>query len=202
MTGVDLSARGLDVAPTLLGAMLTSTLGGARVRVRITEVEAYEGADDPASHAYRGPTARNAVMFGPPRSVYVYRHMGLHYCMNLTCGTEGTATAVLIRAGEVVDGEETAWQRRNATGVCRTPRDLARGPARLTVALAVTGQHNGIDINAGDGLSLEAPRSRPSMRRGRSEEHTSELQSRGHLVCRLLPEKKKTPSPTETRRDR
>src|SRR5690625_734745 len=105
-------------------------------------------------------------MFGPPGGVYVYRHMGLHYCMNLTCGPEGTATAVLIRAGEVVDGEEVAWRRRNGAGVCRTPRDLARGPARLTVALAVTGQHNGIDIFAGEGLSLEAPRVRPPLRSG------------------------------------
>lgn len=166
MTTVDLSAHALEVAPTLLGAILTSTLGGARVRVRITEVEAYEGAHDPASHAYRGRTARNAVMFGPPGGVYVYRHMGLHYCMNLTCGPEGTATAVLIRAGEVIDGEEVAWRRRNGAGVCRTPRDLARGPARLTVALAVTGQHNGIDIFAGEGLSLEAPRVRPPLRSG------------------------------------
>lgn len=166
MTAMDLSARGLDVAPSLLGALLTSTLGGARVTVRITEVEAYEGADDPASHAYRGRTARNSVMFGPPGGVYVYRHMGLHYCMNLTCGTEGVATAVLIRAGEVIDGTESAWQRRNATGVCRVPRDLARGPARLTVALAVTGQHNGIDINAGEGLSLAAPNTTPPMSTG------------------------------------
>ena len=154
MTAMDLPPA-VSTSPRPCWGDTHEHLGGRRVRVRITEVEAYEGADDPASHAYRGPTARNAVMFGPPGGVYVYRHMGLHYCMNLTCGTEGTATAVLIRAGEVVDGEETAWQRRNATGVCRTPRDLARGPARLTVALAVTGQHNGIDI-CRDGLSLEA----------------------------------------------
>src|SRR5699024_5966761 len=150
--------------PTLFGS--TSTLGGARVRVRVTEVEAYEGAHDPASHAYRGRTARNAVMFGPPGGVYVYRHMGLHYCMNLTCGPEGTATAVLIRAGGVVDGGEVAWRGRNGAGVCRAPRDLDRRPARLTVALGLPGQRNRIDLVAGEGLSLEAPRLRPPLRSG------------------------------------
>lgn len=151
---LDLTQRGLDVAPKLLGAHLTSTLGGERVTVRITEVEAYEGELDPASHAYRGRTARNEVMFGPAGSVYVYRHMGLHYCMNITCGPPGRATAVLLRAGEVLEGEEAAWQRRNAAGMCRTPRDLARGPARLTVALGVNGEHNGIHLNSGEGLDL------------------------------------------------
>src|SRR5699024_4270099 len=77
VTFVDLSRRGLDVAPMLLGAFLTSTLGGEKVTVRLTEVEAYEGADDPASHGYRGRTPRNEVMFGPPGAVYVYWHMGL-----------------------------------------------------------------------------------------------------------------------------
>lgn len=154
MTFVDLSRRGLDVAPMLLGAFLTSTLGGEKVTVRLTEVEAYEGAEDPASHGYRGRTPRNEVMFGPPGAVYVYWHMGLHYCMNITCGQEGVATAVLLRSGEVIDGVDAAWERRNAKGVCRTPRDLARGPARLTVALGVTGGHNGIRVNEGSGLTL------------------------------------------------
>ena len=163
---VDLTGRGLEVAPTLLGALLTSTLGGATVAVRITEVEAYEGAKDPASHAYRGETPRNSVMFGPAGGVYVYRHMGLHYCMNLTCGQEGRATAVLIRSGEVVRGEETAWQRRNANGVCRVRRDLARGPARLTVALAVRGEHNGIRVNTGQGLTLSPPARPQAFRQG------------------------------------
>jgi len=154
---MDLTARALDVAPQLLGAHLTSTLGGHTVRVRLTEVEAYEGAEDPASHAYRGPTARNAVMFGPAGSVYVYRHMGLHYCMNVTCGVPGVATAVLLRAGEVVGGSEVALARRVAAGVCRSPRDLARGPARLTVALGVEGAHNGLRLNTGEGLTLTPP---------------------------------------------
>lgn len=166
MSPPPLAARSLRVAPTLLGARLISTLGGARVAVRITEVEAYEGADDPASHAYRGPTPRNQIMFGQAGGVYVYRHMGLHYCMNITCGPAGTASAVLIRAGEVIEGVDTAWQRRNARGVCRRERDLARGPARLAVALAVSGEHNGITVNTGEGLALHAGQAPAEIRTG------------------------------------
>lgn len=151
---IDLSRNASEVAPDLLGATLTSVMDGHRVSVRITEVEAYEGQRDPASHAFRGKTQRNAVMFGPPGSIYVYWHMGLHYCMNITCGVEGIASAVLIRSGEVIEGQEIAWDRRNASGVCRTPRDLARGPARLTVALGVRRDHSGTTLNAGQGLAL------------------------------------------------
>lgn len=141
---LDLNERALQVAPRLLGSLLTSMIEGERVTVRITEVEAYEGADDPASHAYRGPTARNAVMFGPPGRLYVYRHLGLHHCANVVVGPEGVASAVLIRAGEVVDGVEIAWRRRSQHGVCRSERDLARGPARLAVALGLTREQNGV----------------------------------------------------------
>lgn len=151
---LDLTRPALVVAPQLLGALFVSTIGGERVALRITEVEAYEGDSDPASHAYRGKTARNAVMFGPAGGIYVYRHMGLHYCMNITCGVVGRSSAVLLRAGETIDGEALAWERRNAAGVCRSPRDLARGPARLTVALGVTGEHNGAMLGAGSELSL------------------------------------------------
>src|SRR5690625_6391230 len=118
---IDLSRNASEVAPDLLGATLTSVMDGHRVSVRITEVEAYEGQRDPASHAFRGKTQRNAVMFGPPGSIYVYWHMGLHYCMNITCGVEGIASAVLLRSGELVEGQEIAWDRRNASGECRTP---------------------------------------------------------------------------------
>lgn len=151
---LDLTQTALDVAPHILGAHLVSDLGGQRVTVRITEVEAYEGEADPASHAFRGRTKRNAVMFGPAGGLYVYRHMGLHNCMNITCGEEGRASAVLLRAGEVIDGEDIAWERRNANGVCRTARDLARGPARLTVALGVTTAQNGSVLKSGAGLTL------------------------------------------------
>ncbi len=142
-----LRGRGLQVAPRLLDAVVTSVVDGARVSVRVSEVEAYEGADDPGSHAFRGPTARNAVMFGPPGRLYVYRHLGLHHCVNVVCGPTGTASAVLLRAGEVVEGEDVAWQRRTTgRGVCRRRVDLARGPARLAVVLGLTREHDGTDL--------------------------------------------------------
>ena len=93
-----------EVAPALLGGHLTH--GG--VTVRLTEVEAYDGPNDPASHAYRGITARNAVMFGPAGRLYVYFSYGMHWCANVVCGTDDVAAAVLLRAGEVVRGVETA----------------------------------------------------------------------------------------------
>lgn len=155
----DLTRRSTAVAPQLLGAELVSTLGGAPVRLRITEVEAYEGLDDPASHAYRGPTRRNEVMFGPPGHVYVYRHLGLHHCANLVVGMDGVASAVLLRAGEVIDGVDAAWDRRNTAGVCRRELDLARGPARLTVVLGITGEHNGLAVSmVDDGSPLRLER--------------------------------------------
>lgn len=134
---LDLGRRALEVAPRLLGCVLR--VGG--VAVRITEVEAYEGTDDPASHAFRGPTPRNAVMFGPPGRLYVYRLHG-HHCCNIVCGPEGVASAVLVRAGEVVDG--LAESRARRPGV----RDawLARGPGNLTRALGITSAHNGADL--------------------------------------------------------
>jgi DNA-3-methyladenine glycosylase len=128
----------LDVARDLLGAVVVA--GG--VSVRLTEVEAYAGGRDPASHAFRGRTARNAVMFGPAGHAYVYFTYGMHYCMNLVCGPDGEASAVLLRAGEVVDGIDLARNRRQASH----DRDLARGPARLTVALGVGREHDGVDV--------------------------------------------------------
>ncbi len=111
--------------------------------VRLTEVEAYMGADDPGSHAFRGRTARNAVMFGPAGHLYVYFTYGMHFCANVVCGDEGTATAVLLRAGEVIEGAELArGRRRSAKG----PRDLARGPARLTSALGLGRADDGADL--------------------------------------------------------
>ena len=112
------------------------------VAVRLTEVEAYAGERDPGSHAFRGRTPRTEVMFGPPGRVYVYFTYGMHWCMNLVCGPEGEASAVLLRAGEVVEGVELATSRRTAA---RSARELARGPARLTVALGVDGSHDGAD---------------------------------------------------------
>ncbi|WP_199425168.1 DNA-3-methyladenine glycosylase [Actinotalea solisilvae] len=141
-----LAAHALDVAPDLLGALLTTTLPDGVVSVRVTEVEAYEGERDPGSHAYRGPSARNAVMFGPAGHLYVYRHMGLHHCANVVTGPDGTASAVLLRAGEVVEGAEVARERRTRRGVVRTDVDLARGPARLADALGLDLTHYGADL--------------------------------------------------------
>lgn len=136
----------LEVAPALLGARVTTHLDGATVTVRLTEVEAYDGQDDPGSHAFRGETARNTVMFGTAGHLYVYRHMGLHHCVNVVTGVEGRPSAVLLRAGEVVDGQDVARSRRQRSGVARTDRDLARGPARLAVALGLDLSMAGIDL--------------------------------------------------------
>jgi DNA-3-methyladenine glycosylase len=105
------------------------------VAVRLTEVEAYSGrGEDPAAHSHRGPTPRAAVMFGPPGRLYVYFSYGVHWCANVVVGPEGVGSAVLLRAGDVVVGEDVAARRRPAA---KATRDLARGPARLTQALAI-----------------------------------------------------------------
>jgi DNA-3-methyladenine glycosylase len=129
----------LEVAPQLLGAVLRHD----DVACRLTEVEAYDGANDPGSHAYRGPTPRNQVMFGPPGHLYVYFTYGMHWCANIVCGPEGRASAVLLRAGEIMTGLETARSRRLSA---RTDRDLARGPARLCRALGIAREQNGHDL--------------------------------------------------------
>ena len=136
----------LAVAPDLLGAYLTTVSDSGRVTLRLTEVEAYRGADDPASHAFRGRTDRNAAMFGEPGRLYVYRHLGLHTCANIVCGASGSPSAVLLRAGEVVEGADLALERRARAGVVRSDRDLARGPARLAVALGIDLTWDGTDL--------------------------------------------------------
>ncbi|WP_372699925.1 DNA-3-methyladenine glycosylase [Arthrobacter sp. JSM 101049] len=155
MTGTDpqLARTALEVAPLLLGTVLTVHRDGSAVAVRITEVEAYEGESDPGSHGFRGRTARNASLFGPPGTLYCYFTYGMHHCANIVCGTEGRASAVLLRGGEIVAGEQRARERR------RNParaRDLANGPAKLAQAL-------GLDLSS-DGMHLDTqyPGTRPA----------------------------------------
>lgn len=138
-----LSGSATRVAQHLLGAIVVSGVGPSPVAIRITEVEAYEGGLDPASHAYRGRTPRNDVMFGPSGFLYVYFVYGMHWCLNVVCGPAGTSSALLLRAGEVVDGAELARLRRPAA---RADAELARGPARLASALGATGAQNGADL--------------------------------------------------------
>jgi DNA-3-methyladenine glycosylase len=123
------------VARDLLGCWVVTDRPAGRVALRLTEVEAYSGDGmDPAAHSHRGPTPRAAIMFGPPGRLYVYFSYGVHWCANVVVGPEGRGQAVLLRAGEVVVGEDLARSRRPAA---RATRDLARGPARLTQALAI-----------------------------------------------------------------
>jgi len=143
------------VAERLLGWRLTSRLGDAEVVVEISEVEAYAGEEDPASHAYRGRTARNGSMFGRPGTLYVYRSYGVHWCMNVVVGRTGVARAVLLRGANVVSGETTVVARRGRAD------NLTDGPGKLTQALAVTGDCDGHHL-AEPPLQLSRPRRRPA----------------------------------------
>ena len=139
-----------EVAPRLLGAVLRKD----GVAIRLTEVEAYAGAEDPGSHAYRGRTRRTEVMFGPAGRLYCYLSYGMHVCANVVVGEEGTASAVLLRAGEVVEGIDLARARR--PGVA--DRQLARGPGLLCRTLAISLADNGTDLGEGPvTLTLRRP---------------------------------------------
>jgi DNA-3-methyladenine glycosylase len=152
-----------EVAPELLGCVLEHETPAGLVAVELTEVEAYAGQADPASHAYRGMTPRNAVMFGPPGHAYVYFTYGMHFCVNVVCSGEGSVSAVLLRAGAVIEGEDLARARRSnrrpgraqnqETSPPAAPRpaplawrDLARGPARLCQALDIDRSLDGADV--------------------------------------------------------
>jgi len=153
----------VEVAPELLGCVLEHETAAGLVAVELTEVEAYAGQTDPASHAYRGMTRRNAVMFGPPGHAYVYFTYGMHFCVNIVCRGESSVSAVLLRAGAVIEGENLARARRsnrrpggarNQETPAQAPshraplawRDLARGPARLCQALDIDRSLDGADV--------------------------------------------------------
>lgn len=133
------------VAPELLGRVLVRREPEGEVALRITEVEAYEGELDPASHGYRGPTPRNATMFGPPGHLYVYWIYGMHHAANLVCGVDGECQAVLVRAGEVIHGQALAAARRPSA---RHLRELAQGPGRLALSLDFDRGLDGTDVCA------------------------------------------------------
>jgi len=151
-TRADLAGLPVQVAPRLLGAHLATTVAGESVTVRLTEVEAYHGrgtgaVPDPGSHARMGPTARNATMWGEPGHLYVYLSHGIHSCVNVVSGPVGVAGGILLRAGEIVEGQDAAARRRPAA---RTARDLARGPGRLGDAVGLRHPiHDGIDAITG-----------------------------------------------------
>ncbi|MFE4859724.1 DNA-3-methyladenine glycosylase [Streptomyces sp. NPDC056670] len=141
----------LEVAPDLLGRTLVRRTEHGPLELRLTEVEAYDGPNDPGSHAFRGRTPRNDVMFGPPGHAYVYFTYGMWHCLNLVCGPEGRASGVLLRAGEIQVGAELARKRRLSA---RHDRELAKGPARLATALDVGRALNGTDACAGPDAPL------------------------------------------------
>ena len=134
------------VAPRLLNTLLVRTVDGERMAGRIVEVEAYAGADDPGSHAHRGPTPRTTTMFGPPGGLYVYFTYGMHWCANVVCRPEGEASAVLLRALAPTEGGDAMWRRRP---VARRERDLCSGPAKLCQALGIDGACDGLDLTTG-----------------------------------------------------
>lgn len=142
----------LLVAPDLLGCLLVREWAGERLAGRIVEVEAYLGADDAASHAFRGPTARNRVMFGPAGFAYVYFIYGMHFCLNAVTGQEGKASAVLIRALEPISGLETMRKRRRQSKTAV----LCDGPGKLCQALAIDRALNNHDLTLGRELWLES----------------------------------------------
>ena len=143
-----LSGPVLEVAPKLLGMYLVTESEAGRAAVMLTEVEAYAGNHDPASHAYRGPTERNRSMFGAPGTLYVYRSYGIHWCANVATGPEGTGQAVLLRGGVTTAGKDLVLKRRGR-------RDhLTDGPGKLTQALGITGEDDGTDLLAGRRVQL------------------------------------------------
>ncbi|MGM0386610.1 MAG: DNA-3-methyladenine glycosylase [Actinomycetota bacterium] len=148
----------LEFAPLVLGAVLLRETPDGAVGVRFTEVEAYAGPADPGSHSYRGRTARNATMWGPPGHLYCYFTYGMHHALNIVCDEPGVPTGCLLRAGEVVIGADVARRRREAKPRRSHVPDLAlaRGPGNLAAVFAVTRADDGADL-LGDEWSLWVP---------------------------------------------
>jgi DNA-3-methyladenine glycosylase len=154
----------VDVAHDLVGAQIVVDAGSVdEVRARIVEVEAYLGRDDPASHAFRGPTPRASIMFGRPGHLYVYLSYGMHQCANVVCGPDGTAAAVLLRAATITGGEATVRARRGP----RAPSGrLLSGPGNLCRGLAIAAVDNGADLCAPGRIRLEAGGAKPPVSSG------------------------------------
>ncbi|MEJ8278094.1 DNA-3-methyladenine glycosylase [Pseudonocardia sp. DW16-2] len=143
MDRAELAVDVLPAARRLLGCVLEADTPEGTVAVRLVEVEAYRGRDDPASHCYRGRTPRNGVMFGPPGHLYVYFVYGMHFCANVSCLTDGEPGAVLLRAGELLTDPGVARARRPTA---RRDADVARGPARLAALLGLGRDDDGTDV--------------------------------------------------------
>ncbi|MEU8684847.1 DNA-3-methyladenine glycosylase [Streptomyces sp. NPDC048611] len=141
----------VEVAPDLLGRTLLRNTPDGPITLRLTEVEAYDGETDPGSHAYRGRTARNAAMFGPPGHAYVYFIYGMWFSLNVVCGPENKASGVLLRAGEILTGIPLAAGRRPKA---RNSNELAKGPARLATALDIDRTLDSTDLCTGGAAPL------------------------------------------------
>ncbi|HEX9855195.1 MAG TPA: DNA-3-methyladenine glycosylase [Acidimicrobiia bacterium] len=146
-----------EVAPRLLGCRIRTRFDDVVTEVELTEVEAYAGDEDPASHAYRGMTRRNVAMFGPRGTLYVYRSYGIHWCMNIVTGGDGIPHAVLLRGGRPIRGRPAMEARRG-----RADR-LTDGPGKLTEALGVTGAHDHTSVLTGPVRLLDALRAPPAV---------------------------------------
>ena len=157
----------LELAPLLLGGVLRRSDASGAVALRVTEVEAYRGSDDPGAHTFRGKTARNATMFGPGGHVYCYFTYGMHHAVNIVAGPEGSGWGVLVRAGEVVEGASLALERRSARRASPPAGALARGPGNVAQALGATLADDGAaladapDLSSGDALWTFTPTAEP-----------------------------------------
>lgn len=160
----------LELAPMLLGGVLRRADAAGAVALRLTEVEAYRGSDDPGAHTFKGKTARNATMFGPGGHVYCYFTYGMHHAVNVVAGPEGSGWGVLVRAGELIEGRELAAERRHVRRRTQIAGELARGPGNVAQALGAT--------LADDGATLGPRRSADAS----TDSHRAVPATSGHRV--------------------